>query len=376
MRIFKPETLRQARRLVRLVVGFTLLLVGIVMVALPGPAIIVIPTALAILATEYLWARALLNYVRRMAGLEAEEPDVAGDAPAPVYSHVTVIANPTAGRSARARLAKALAAMDGMGVPHGLLLTEAPGHATELARTAALSKAEMVIAAGGDGTVSEVMNGLMGTGVPLGVIPLGTANVLARELGLPLNPSRAARRALSSPAHPVCLGRITFGPEVRHFILMAGFGFDASTVCRVSPLLKRFTGKAAYVVSALLRLAAWSPPKIRVQADGRTLECESVIVTNIRKYAGEFVIAPDADIATPRLHAVCVSGGRFGLLRFAIAMLKGHASASPASETLNGPAIEVTGAMNIQLEGDCAGACAGDCPVRIESVSGQLNVAY
>ena len=128
-----------------------------------------------------------------------------------------------------------------------VLNTEHPDHATELA---SLAGDRLVVAAGGDGTVNEVLNGLS-LEATLGVLPLGTANVLARELGLPLDPSEACRRILEGERCRVDFGVATDdeGAE-RRFACMAGIGFDAKVISAVTPRLKRNLRRLAFQLTA------------------------------------------------------------------------------------------------------------------------------
>ena len=113
--------------------------------------------------------------------------------------------------------------------------TERAGHATELAAAAVAAGVEVVCAIGGDGTVNEVVNGMAGSDVPLAVIPTGTVNVLAIELGIPLDPPDACR--LAAAGHVIAIDLGLAGD--RYFALMAGAGVDAAVVSSLNPTLKR-----------------------------------------------------------------------------------------------------------------------------------------
>ncbi|HET7480790.1 MAG TPA: acylglycerol kinase family protein, partial [Rubrobacteraceae bacterium] len=155
-----------------------------------------------------------------------------------------IIGNPNSGRAGDEGYLERFAKMlrEG-GLETEVLNTERPDHATELA---ALAGDRLVVAAGGDGTVNEVINGLS-PGATLGILPLGTANVLARELGLPRNPEAACHRILKGDHSRIDLGVATNreGAE-RRFACMAGVGFDASVVRTVTPRLKRYLRVLAF----------------------------------------------------------------------------------------------------------------------------------
>src|SRR5829696_4089610 len=185
----------------------------------------------------------------------------------------TLIANPKTGRygSRRLRPIQDVASrLESLGIKIDLHLTGGPGEATEIATRAAHNGIADVIVAGGDGTINEAIQGLAGTAARLAIIPRGTANVLARELGLPLDDEQAAAVAARGKSRKVYLGVVideTSG-ESRHFVLMAGIGLDASVVRRVNPSLKKRIGKGAFWVSGLSHLATWNPRPFTLEIDG------------------------------------------------------------------------------------------------------------
>jgi YegS/Rv2252/BmrU family lipid kinase len=143
--------------------------------------------------------------------------------------------------------------------------TAEPGGALELAKEAARQGTDIVLVCGGDGTINEVINGLAGSQVPLGVLPGGTANMLAREVGLPLNPVRAAAELARWSPRRIPLGKATWWPETasmngvparkepatRHFVSVAGIGYDAHVVYKLSLKMKLWWGVAGYIMEAL-----------------------------------------------------------------------------------------------------------------------------
>lgn len=165
-----------------------------------------------------------------------------------------LIFNPASGRRGSRRLARveaAAAALRAAGVEATLMATPAPGAAGELAAQAIASGADTVFACGGDGTVHEVLQGMVGTEAALGVIPLGTANSLAWDLGVPRNPARAARVALQATPQPVAVGRVQYQTAAgerasRYFIMNVGIGVDALLFYRLNALWKQHLGMTAY----------------------------------------------------------------------------------------------------------------------------------
>lgn len=221
-----------------------------------------------------------------------------------------VIHNPVAG-GRRARRLRAVAELlrDRFAGEVTVRATAGPGDAEAIARALAPGCCDAVVAAGGDGTINEVVNGLAArgpavAGIPLGLVPLGTANVLANELRLPFGIEATAEvlaRGGLRDIHPgVANGRC--------FTMMAGAGLDAHVVERVHPPLKRLIGKGAYVVETLAQLFSGRERRYRVTIGGRTRDVASVIVAKGHFYGGTFVCAPDARLEERSLH-VCLFPG-------------------------------------------------------------------
>src|SRR3954463_2444185 len=166
--------------------------------------------------------------------------------PAPA-SRMIVIFNPAAGRRRAHLLWRVLNVLVANGVRLDLAETHRAGHAEALAREAVLRGEPMVVAAGGDGTIAEGANGLSGSGTRLGVIPLGTANVLAHELGLPFAPRAVAAALAFGRTCTLWPGQANSPTGTRLFVQMLGVGFDAQVVHNVPFPLKKLLGKGAYV---------------------------------------------------------------------------------------------------------------------------------
>jgi len=194
-----------------------------------------------------------------------------------------------------------------------LLETTAPGSATALAAQAVRDGYETVVATGGDGTVNEVVNGL--ASVPgglgqarLGILPLGTMNVFARELGIPLMAKRAWETIRLGQARavdlPLAKVQTEDGRAERCFVQMAGAGLDADAVGGVSLALKKKIGPLAYLFSTLAALKA-KPPTLTARWDGGSARGEWMCVGNGRFFGGPVVLFPDAKLNDGRLD-LCV----------------------------------------------------------------------
>jgi YegS/Rv2252/BmrU family lipid kinase len=235
---------------------------------------------------------------------------------------ILVIFNPAAGRgrSRAKRLSRVVAELERRGCPVSVLSTRAPGDAERLAREADLAF-DLIVAAGGDGTVNEVANGIFAASRPLAVLPLGTGNVLANEIGLPRDPRRLARVIADGTPKPIWPGRA----GDRLFLAMTGVGFDAEVLGALDPRLKRRLGKLGYIWAILLCLCRYRGGEFIVGIEGGAYRVASAIVTTGRLYAGRFVIAPDARLDVPLLHIVLFRrAGRLAVLRYLGAMLLGR----------------------------------------------------
>ncbi len=215
-----------------------------------------------------------------------------------------VIFNPVAGRRRATALWRVLDLLVENGVKLEVAETQHAGHAITLARNAARAGQRLVVAAGGDGTIAEVANGLIGSGAILGIIPLGTANVLAKEYRLPTAP-RAIANALAyrrtKPLWPGVARMLEAGAPAneRLFVQMVGLGFDGAVVHGLRPLLKRAIGRGAYVWQSLWESVAYRFPRVRLTVDGAAYEAASVVVSKGRLYGGPYLLAPNAAPGVP-----------------------------------------------------------------------------
>jgi YegS/Rv2252/BmrU family lipid kinase len=215
-----------------------------------------------------------------------------------------IIGNPKAGRNrGKDRLKRCAEILRSGGLHVEVWPTERPQHATELA---SLAGARLVVAAGGDGTVNEVVNGLE-TDATLGILPLGTANVLARELGLPLDPEGACERILTGAAFRMDVGVATddAGNE-RRFACMAGIGFDAEVVDEVGSRLKRYLRSLAFPLVALKVYLRNDRPDLRIKDGDTTHVVQYAVVANGQYYGGDFETAEDASLMSGELQVVLV----------------------------------------------------------------------
>lgn len=265
-----------------------------------------------------------------------------------------IIYNPISGRGRSRRLFdKVIDHLDAWGCHLRVVETAAAGDAEMWLRRLHVRSYDRVVIAGGDGTINEAVNGLVdgNAACPLAIIPTGTANVLACEMGLTVNAATIARTIVRGKAVPVALGMA----DSRYFILMAGAGFDAHVVAGVSAAQKARLGKFAYVLSSIRTLFRYRFPVYRVTIDGRVFEAVSVIVTNACHYAGPYVIAPMARLQAAKLH-VCLfeKTGRLAAFKYGLALLLGHLPRMSGFTIVAGKRIQIAGPPldPVQVDGD------------------------
>ena len=215
-----------------------------------------------------------------------------------------IIGNPNAGRIRHRDHLKLYAEiLRAGGLDVEVWPTERPQHATELAT---LAGSRLVVAAGGDGTVNEVVNGLE-SDATLGILPFGTANVLARELRLPLKAEAACKRILSGTESRIDVGVATNHEGVeRRFTCMAGIGFDARVVAAVTPRLKRYLKVPAFPLMALKVYLESALPTLHIVHDDTTYLTQFAIIANGHYYGGSFRVAEAASLTTGSLEVILV----------------------------------------------------------------------
>lgn len=209
--------------------------------------------------------------------------------------------------------------------------TAGPGDATRLAREAAETGAAAVFALGGDGTLRETAVGLLGTRVPLGPIPGGTANVLTRALGLPRDPPAAADVVGRAEPRPLDVGLCGETP----FLMMASAGLDAAVVHALHPLGARLLGRLGVALRGLGAWWSYGYPMLEVEARGTLHRASFAVLANIPLYGGPFRIAPASRPDDRRLDLLLFHGtGRAATLGFVRDVARGRHLARPDVEVL------------------------------------------
>jgi len=288
-------------------------------------------------------------------------------------SSIIIIANPASRTFSLSRIREAEVFLQQQGFGTKLFLTQYKDHAQLLARQALEKNPYCITAAGGDGTINEIINGMVRSAVPLGILPLGTTNVLARELSLPLDAIGAMKRMINSAPQYISLGRISLSAGDRFFCLMAGIGFDARAVFDVSRRLKKYSGEAAYIISGIRNLIRYSPEKLIITADGTTHDAYTAIIGKASRYGGDFRVTPDADIREASLHLCMLAGARrTDLLRFAFGIVTGDHLKDPDVVHLKAYEIAISGHAHIQIDGDYI----GETPARFSVERNALKILF
>lgn len=254
------------------------------------------------------------------------------------------------------------------------LVTRHRGDAESFARE--LAGRDTIIVAGGDGTINEVINGLLlsdnteASNKPsLAIIPMGTANVLANELSIPERIEDAVHLALTGVARKISLGRI----NGRYFSLMAGIGFDGETVLGVNRSIKRLSGKGAYILSGIMNLLRYNPSIINIKTERTNISGTNAVIGNTHFYAGRFHVTSKASITEPSLDLCLFMGKRrkdmlkyvFGVITERHLMYK-----DVYYEKCSHLEISSFGTVHIQVDGDYFGTL----PVKIDVVHEALNI--
>jgi diacylglycerol kinase (ATP) len=250
--------------------------------------------------------------------------------------------------------------------------TSAPGEATEIAARCAADGADIVAAAGGDGTLSEVLNGVVGSKAVLALLPLGTGNDFARTVGYRDGLRGAVEALFTGEARPIDVGRV----RGRHFLNVAGCGFDAEVADRANRGPRWLTGGAAYTLAILGTLARFRAADLRLTVDGERRDVRAMLcsVANARTYGGGMRIAPDA-LLDDGLFDICLLT-EAGMAEFLLAfprVFRGTHTAHPKVTMLRGSVVRVESEppLPLLIDGEVIGTTPAEftlCPDAIRFI--------
>ena len=223
---------------------------------------------------------------------------------------------------------------------------------------------------GGDGTINEAANGLISSGVPLGVLPGGTANVLAMELSLGSRLPIALDRLVSYTPKRIAAGRLIAGQEKRYFFCMGGAGLDAKIVTKVDPELKDRAGKFAYWAAGLSQFPE-RLEEIEVRVNGDVYKCGFALVSRVRNYGGDLEIASGASLDSDQFEIVLFEGSHpLRYVAYMVGVGLRQVQKMPGVRTMKSTCMEVLTKAHLQIDGEYAGRHRA----RMEIVPGALTL--
>jgi diacylglycerol kinase family enzyme len=254
--------------------------------------------------------------------------------------------------------------------------TDGPKSAGAIARRCIREGTDLIVAAGGDGTINEVVEGMAGSDVPLGILPAGTANVLANEIGLTGKLADVAEKLLRCEKLRVPVGRLSSSqsPGGRHFLLMAGAGLDAHVVLQVDPVLKARFGKLAYWAAGLPEFFRKLEVFI-VEVDGVKHRCSFALISKVRNYGGDFEIAQEVRVDDEEFEVVLFEGEQaWRYLFYLTGVAIRQAAKIPGVRVMRATNIKMMpmNGDNIHLQVD--GEYAGQLPARVDVVRDALTL--
>jgi YegS/Rv2252/BmrU family lipid kinase len=262
-----------------------------------------------------------------------------------------------------------------------LLPTAGPGDATRIAAEAVASGADLILVLGGDGTINEVVNGMVHSNAALGILPGGTANVLAMELGLGSHLDRAIERLSHSAPRRVSVGRVCSGSSqngtsknaqngarhtglengARHFLAMGGVGLDARIVYDLSPAFKARAGKLAYWLTGFghaTQSVGQFEARIVEHAGhaGRVYRCGFALASRVRNYGGDLEIASGASLDHDDFEIVLFEGSNpIRYLWYMLGVSMKRVQSMSGVHTVRSDRVELTGDVHLQVDGEYAG---------------------
>ncbi|MBI4421155.1 MAG: diacylglycerol kinase family lipid kinase [Gemmatimonadetes bacterium] len=288
---------------------------------------------------------------------------------------VLLITNPAAARTSPEVAVTVCRVLEGAGWVVDVAPTTGPGDAGRLAAQGVADRVDAIAVYGGDGTTMQATNGMIGSGIPLALIPGGTGNLLARNLRLPLDPVKAASMVVRGERRRIDLGAADRPEGVRHFAVASGAGFDAEIMAHTSDAAKRRWGPLAYVAGTYRALERLRPVPHRVTVDGKALELEAatVVVANCGSVGSLYFtlgrgIAPDDGW----LDVVALKAG--GLLEGVAAMWEMNAGRDGRGRVVRARGRDITVESETVRPVQMDGELAGTTPFRVRVRAGAIEV--
>ena len=269
---------------------------------------------------------------------------------------------------------RAIQLLGARGIPVDAIPTTAPGTATDIVRCAIDGGADLILVAGGDGTINEAVNGMVHSDVPLGILPAGTANVLATELSISKTLERAAESIGQCVKERIALGLLSQAGSTRHFLMMAGVGLDAEIVYGLNPRMKSAFGKIAYWIGGFSKVGQRFP-EFTVEAEGRTFRAGFALASRVRNYGGDLEIAPTVSLLDDQFELVLFEGvSSFVYLKYMLGIVARRHQGMRGITVLRTRAVRFSAPENSKIHVQVDGEYAGLLPARVEIVPNALTL--
>src|SRR4051794_18306692 len=288
-----------------------------------------------------------------------------------------VLYNPVARGLARHRysLQRTIGILAQQGINARLVPTLAPGSASFQAKEEIQAGCDLILAAGGDGTINEVANGMLHSNVPLGILPGGTANVLAREMRLSMHPERVASQIRTYKRQKIAAGTLRLGDSApRGFFCMAGVGLDADIISRLNLDLKAAYGKLAYYIGGFSQVLR-SLPEFDVIVDGVVYQASFALISRVRNYGGDLEIARGASLLRKDFEVVLFRGTlavRYLPYFFGVALRRVHRMAG--CTVLYGKSVSCQHSSGEPVYAQVDGELAGKVPMKADVAPDALTL--
>ena len=258
-----------------------------------------------------------------------------------------------------------------------LIPTQGPGTAGAIARRSIADGADLILAAGGDGTINEIAEGVAFSDVPLGILPAGTANVLANEMGLGSSIERAAASLHECVPTRISMGRlqcVNGSERTRLFLLMAGIGLDAKIVYNMSLPLKARLGKLAYWIGGF-SLVGRDLDEFEVLVDGRRLSCAFALISKVRNYGGDLEIAQSTSLLDDQFEVVLFEGhNSFRFLTYLARVAARKLAGVPGISVIRTAGVCMPCGIGSRVYIQVDGEYAGHLPASVEIVPDALTL--
>ncbi|MFH1031850.1 MAG: diacylglycerol kinase family protein [Chloroflexota bacterium] len=300
-------------------------------------------------------------------------------------THARVIVNPMAGAGRTARQwPRIMTKLRSIGLGFESDLTEAPGHAIELARSAAKKGYEFVVSVGGDGTLNEIVNGLHESGglrdITLGIINTGTGADYIRTIGIPRHYEQACQCLVKPGKLVVDLGVVEYmkngGMVKRLFVNFAGIGFDAEIVKATNLKFKALGSISSYLLGVLTTFLSYRNREVSLKLDGRARNGKvcTVVMSHGKYGGGGMFVAPNADPTDGLLDVMIIDEiSKLDLLRSLPQIYKGTHLTHPRVTTKRAREVEIRPAQKMSIQAD--GELLGETPAHFSILPGMLTIA-